>query len=178
MKERRETNTPNHKWLIISATVLIPALVTFLYLLPKSEGPAILSNLPLFNAIINGSTFILLIVAWRAIMQGKRDLHRNLMLVCLSLSALFLLSYVTYHATHPSTSFGGTGFIKSIYYFILLTHILLSAIVVPLVLISVSRALNQRFDKHRRIARITLPIWLYVTLTGVLVYILISPYYV
>ena len=95
----------------------------------------------------------------------------------LILSTLFLLSYVLYHATTPSTSFGGEGILKKIYFFILLTHILLSAVVVPLVLITFSRALAEKFDKHKKIARITLPIWLYVTLTGVLVYILISPYY-
>ncbi|MGK0280287.1 MAG: putative membrane protein [Litorivivens sp.] len=111
-------------------------------------------------------------------MKNKRvGLHKALMTAALVFSALFLLSYVAFHLTTPSTKFGGEGTIKIIYLTILLTHIVLSIVVVPLVLISYVRGLSQKFDKHRKIARITLPIWLYVTLTGVLVYLMISPYY-
>jgi putative membrane protein len=88
-----------------------------------------------------------------------------------------LVSYVLFHAATEPTKFGGVGAIRGIYYFVLLTHIVLSAAVVPLVLISYVRALSQRFDRHKKIARITLPIWLYVAFTGVLVYIMIAPYY-
>ena len=99
------------------------------------------------------------------------------MLTALILSVLFSISYLTYHSIAESTVYGGVGLMKTIYYIILISHILLAIVIVPLVLITFSRALTQRFDKHRKIARITLPLWLYVTITGVLVYLMISPYY-
>ena len=133
--------------------------------------------MPMLNAFLNGSTFIMLLFGFNAIRKKKVEVHRKFMFTALILSILFLLSYVTYHALTDSTSYGGEGILKSIYLFILLTHIVLAAAVVPLVLITFSRALTERFDKHRKIARITLPIWLYVTLTGVIVYLMISPYY-
>lgn len=92
-------------------------------------------------------------------------------------SVLFLLSYVAYHLTTSSTPYGGEGWDRKIYFFILITHIVLSAAIVPMVLITYVRALSEKFDKHKKIARITLPIWLYVTITGVVVYLMISPYY-
>ena len=167
--------TPN-KSLIIFISIVLPLAVAILYFLPKTET-TLFSFLPLLNACINGTTFLILCFALIAIKNKNIELHKKLMWSALILSTLFLLSYVLYHATTPSTSFGGEGILKKIYFFILLTHILLSAVVVPLVLITFSRALAEKFDKHKKIARITLPIWLYVTLTGVLVYILISPYY-
>jgi putative membrane protein len=133
--------------------------------------------LPMLNAFINGSTFFVLLFALRAIKNKNIQLHQRLMTTALGLSVLFLLSYVTYHALTESTPYGGEGMMKGIYLVILLTHIVLSAAVVPLVLVTFSRALSQKFDKHKRIARITLPIWLYVTFTGVVVYLMISPYY-
>ena len=93
------------------------------------------------------------------------------------LSTIFLVSYVIHHATHDPVSYGGEGFLKYFYYFILISHIALSAIIIPLVLVTLSRALKENFEEHKKIARITFPIWLYVSATGVLVYILISPYY-
>lgn len=170
-----KSNNP-YKSLIIFLSVVIPIAVAILYILPKTET-TVFSFLPLLNACINGTTFFVLIAAFLAIKNKNIILHKSLMWTALSLSTLFLLSYVLYHATTPSTPFGGKGLIKNIYFFILLTHILLSAVVVPLVLITFSRALAEKFDKHRQLARITLPIWLYVTLTGVLVYVMISPYY-
>jgi len=163
--------------LIIAASIIIPVAVAILFFMPKIDIGSKLTVLPLFNAIINGSTAIILVLALKAIKAKNIELHRKLMTSAIGLSVLFLLSYITYHATSDSTPFGGEGIIKSIYYFILISHILLSVIVVPLVLISYVRALSERFDKHRKIAKITWPIWLYVTVTGVLVYILISPYY-
>jgi putative membrane protein len=112
-----------------------------------------------------------------AIKNKKIALHRRLMTIAIALSVVFLISYILFHAATEPTKFGGEGAVRSIYYFALLTHIVLSAAVVPLVLISYVRALSERFDKHRKIARITLPIWLYVAFTGVLVYLLIAPYY-
>lgn len=173
-----DLNSPNSKRLIVVLSIVVPVLVAILYLLPKNfeVGREVL-YLPMLNAILNGSTFVILILAFRAIKNKKVELHQKLMTTALVLSILFLLSYVTYHALTESTSFGGEGFVKGIYLFILLTHIVLSAAVVPLVLVTFSRALSQKFDKHKKIARITLPIWLYVTFTGVVVYLMISPYY-
>lgn len=167
---------------IIIVSVLIPLLVALLYLLPPPENiPENLRNtlnhLPLFNACINGITALILIVAVWAIKNKKRALHKGLMSTALTFSALFLLSYVAFHLTTPSTQFGGSGMIKTIYFIVLLSHILLSAIVVPLVLITYHRGLSEKFDKHRKIARVTFPIWLYVAITGVVVYLMISPYY-
>ena len=177
-----EINSRASKTFIIGASIAIPLLVSLLYLLPEPsnvdpELRKMLNNLPLFNALINGTTFFILIGALLAIKNKKIGLHKALMTMALIFSALFLLSYVAFHLTTPSTKFGGEGTIKIIYLVILLTHIVLSAVVVPLVLISYVRGLSQKFDKHRKIARITLPIWLYVALTGVLVYLMISPYY-
>lgn len=165
-----------YKSLIVFISIVLPIAVAVLYVLPKTET-TLFSFLPLLNAIINGTTFLILISALVAIKNKNIVLHKRLMWTALVLSVVFLLSYVLYHATTPSTSFGGEGTIKYIYFFILLTHILLSAIVVPLVLLTLVRALAEKFDQHRKIAKITLPIWLYVTLTGVLVYLMISPYY-
>jgi len=165
-----------YKSLIILISVVLPVAVAVLYVLPKTET-TLFSFLPLLNAVINGSTFLILIAALVAIKNKNIVLHKRLMWTALILSVVFLLSYVLYHATTPSTSYGGEGTIKYVYFFILLTHILLSAIVVPLVLLTLVRALAEKFDQHRKLAKITLPIWLYVTLTGVLVYLMISPYY-
>ncbi len=163
---------------VVVISILLPIIVAALYLLPK-ESVLIdeIKFLPKLNAIINGLTSLILIMAFAAIKNGKRVLHEKLMFSALGLSVVFLLSYVVYHSVAPSTTYGGEGMMRSIYYFVLLTHIVLAAVIVPLVLISVSRALSQRFDKHKKIARITWPLWLYVTLTGVIVYLMISPYY-
>lgn len=166
------------KNLIIIVSIAIPIVVAVLYLLPKNfEVGEEVYFLPKLNAIINGLTSLVLIFGFIAIRNRNIVLHKRLMTSALVLSVIFLLSYVTYHSLTESTSFGGEGAIKSIYLFILLSHILLAIAIVPLVLITFSRALSERFDKHKKIARITLPIWLYVTITGVIVYLMISPYY-
>jgi putative membrane protein len=167
---------------VISASIAVPVLVSLLYMLPKIEvGPSgirsFLNSLPLLNACLNGSCFIILILALIAIKNKNIALHRKLMTLCLGLSVLFLISYVSYHATTTHTVFPNDNPMKPIYKFILNTHIILSAVVVPLVLITFTRALAEKFDKHKKLARITLPVWLYVTLTGVIVYLMISPYY-
>lgn len=166
------------RFIILLVSVLIPLLVAFLYFIPKTDLLKVnLNFLPLVNAIINGTTSVLIILAVLSVKKGNKNLHKRIMLTALFLSVCFLVSYVLYHSTHESTKFGGQGFIKYVYYFILLTHILLSVIIVPLVLITLSRVLAEKFDKHKKIARITFPLWLYVTVSGVLVYLLISPYY-
>ena len=133
--------------------------------------------MPPIYASINALTAVVLVLAVIAIKNGKRKLHENLMKFAISLSVLFLGMYVAYHMTSDSTKFGGEGAIKYIYYFILITHICLSVIIIPFVLVTYVRALATRFDKHRKIARITFPMWLYVAVTGVIVYLMISPYY-
>lgn len=167
---------------IIAVSLLIPLIVASLYLLPKPENIEgglrnFIDYLPAFNATINGSTFVILILALMAIKNKNVNRHKKLMFAALILSVFFLLSYVTYHYTTEPTSYGGEGFLKNAYYIILITHILMSAVVVPMVLISFVRALSEQFDRHKKIAKFTMPIWLYVTLTGVIVYLMISPYY-
>ena len=131
--------------------------------------------LPPIYATINALTAVLLIIAVIAIKNGKRKLHENLMKIAIACSVLFLLMYVAYHMSSDSTKY--LGEYKYVYYFILISHILLSILIIPLVLITYVKALAQRFDKHKKIAKITFPIWLYVAITGVIVYLMISPYY-
>jgi len=161
--------------LIILLSVVIPLAVAVLFGV-KVDGYD-LTFLPPIYASINGITAVLLIMAVIAIKNGNKLLHERLMKSCLGLSALFLLMYLAYHMTTDSTSFGGEGAIRSIYFFILITHIVLSIAVIPLVLFTFVRALSEQFDKHKKLARITFPIWLYVAVTGVVVYLMISPYY-
>lgn len=168
----------NYTPYIFVVSLLIPIVVVFLYLMPKGwdVGEEILI-LPKLNALINGVTTLVLITAFIAIRKKNIKLHRNLMLTALGLSLLFLTSYVTYHALTESTPYGGEGALRTLYFVILISHILLAIAIVPLVLITFVHALTERFDKHKKIARITLPIWLYVTITGVIVYLMIAPYY-
>jgi putative membrane protein len=128
-------------------------------------------------AAINGLTALLLVTAVIAIRNGKQRLHERLMKTCIGLSALFLVLYLIYHITSESTSFGGAGPVRYVYFFILITHILLSVGVIPLVLFTFVRALSGDFKRHRSLARVTFPVWLYVAVTGVIVYLMISPYY-
>jgi putative membrane protein len=166
---------------IVIVSILIPVVVAILFSVKlKDYGFNVepLSFLPPIYATINGITAIVLIAGVLAIKNGKRKLHERLMTTAIALSVVFLVMYVAYHMTSDSTKFSGEGLIKSIYFFILISHILLSIVVIPLVLITYVRALANKFDKHKRIARITFPIWLYVAVTGVVVYLMISPYYV
>ena len=136
-----------------------------------------LSFLPPIYATINGITAIVLVWAVISIKNGKRKLHENLMKTAIALSVAFLGMYVAYHMTSEATKYGGDGVLKLVYFFILITHITLSIITIPLVLVTYVRALAEKFDKHKKIAKITFPIWLYVAVTGVIVYLMISPYY-
>lgn len=165
-----------YKKLIIALSVAIPVVVAILFRV-KLEGVKPLTFLPPIYATINGITAVVLIAAVIAIKNKKVKLHETLMKICIGLSVAFLAMYVAYHMTSESTKFGGEGFIKGIYLFILITHIVLSIVIIPLVLITYVKALAKRFDKHKKIAKITFPIWLYVAITGVVVYLMISPYY-
>lgn len=165
-----------NKWIVV-ISIAVPALVAFLFYGPVARLHVDVSFLPKFHAILNSCVSVLLITGYYFIRHKKIKQHKFCMISAFSLSALFLVSYVLYHAATESTTFGGEGIIRSVYYVILITHIFLAAAVLPFILITLSRALTQKFDKHRRIARITLPIWLYVSITGVVVYFMISPYY-
>ena len=173
--EARQKKDPYRKT-IIALSVLIPLAVAVLFGMPKVQGYDT-SFLPPIYATINGITALLLIIAVAAIRNGKRRLHENIMKACIGLSALFLILYLVYHLTSESTAFGGEGPLRHVYFFILITHILLSIGVIPLVLFTFVRALTGDFKRHRALARLTFPIWLYVAVTGVVVYLMISPYY-
>jgi putative membrane protein len=165
-----------------SAAAAIPVVVALLYVLPapgdlSAETQRQLFLLPRLNALLNGSAFVCLVAAYIAVRSKRIALHRRLTTTAVLLSVLFLLSYVAFHATTESTRFGGTGSVRTVYFVILLSHIVLSAVIVPLVLFTWVRGFRMEVEKHRRIARWTWPLWLYVTATGVIVYFMISPYY-
>jgi putative membrane protein len=162
--------------LIVVLSIAIPLAVAVLFSIEKIPGYDF-SFLPPIYATINGITAVLLIVAVRAIKNKNKNLHELLMKVCIGLSATFLVLYVTYHLFSDSTKFGGEGIVKGIYYFILISHILLSVVVIPFVLLTFSRALAGNFERHKALAKFTFPIWLYVAVTGVVVYVMIRPYY-
>lgn len=157
-------------------SIVIPVTVAVLFSV-KIPGAQRMAFLPPIYATINGLTAILLVIAVFQIKKGNRKVHERIMKLCIVLSALFLVMYVTYHMTSDSTSYGGVGVLRYVYFFILISHILLSIGVIPFVLITFVRALNGNFEEHKKIARITFPIWLYVAITGVIVYLMISPYY-
>ena len=136
-----------------------------------------LTFLPPIYAAINGLTAMFLVTAIYYIKKGNRVVHEKLIKVCISLSLAFLVMYIAYHITSDPTKFLGTGFIAYLYYFILISHIILSITVIPFVLVTYVRAITNDFEAHKKIARITFPLWLYVAVTGVVVYIMISPYY-
>lgn len=162
--------------LIVILSVAIPIVVAILFgvKIPNVEP---LSFLPPIYATINGLTAIILVFALIAIKNKNIVLHENLMTTAIWCSVVFLVMYVAYHMTSDSTKFGGEGIVKYIYYFILITHILLSIIVIPFVLITYVRAITNNIEKHKKIAKITFPLWFYVAVSGVIVYIMISPYY-
>ena len=188
-----------YDFLIWFVSILVPAVVALLLFtkwsqdklifdmrIPNTDPIVIFENLPFIEpltflppiyAVINGLTAILLVVAVYYIKNGKRKIHESLIKVCIALSLMFLVMYIAYHMTTDPTSFGGKGIIAYMYYFILITHILLSVIVIPLVLTSYSRAVQSNFKLHKKIAKVTFPIWLYVAVTGVVVYLMISAYY-
>ncbi|MGG8496379.1 DUF420 domain-containing protein [Tenacibaculum sp. TC6] len=165
-----------YKRFITIVSIVIPIAVAALFgiKIPNVEP---LSFLPPIYATINGVTAILLVLAVVAIKRGNRKLHEQLNTIAIICSALFLVMYVAYHMTSESTEFGGEETIRYIYFFILITHILLSIVIIPFVLITFMRAKLSNFPEHKKIAKITFPLWLYVAITGVIVYLMISPYY-
>ena len=128
------------------------------------------TDLPALNAALNATSFVLLTAGWFLIKSGRRQAHKRCMIAALVVSAVFLTSYVIYHLQVGSVPFQKTGWIRTVYFLVLIPHVILAAAIVPMVLITVSRALSNRFDRHKQIAKITLPLWLYVSVTGVIVY--------
>jgi len=181
------SNTVDHekakkynKWVVV-LSVVIPIVVALLFgvnLRSLGFDVAPLTMLPPIYATINACTAVLLIFAVMAIKNKNLVLHENLMTTAIYCSVVFLVLYVAYHMTSDSTKFGGEGVIAYVYYFILITHIVLSVIIIPFVLITYVRAITNDIERHRKIAKITFPMWLYVAITGVIVYFMISPYYV
>ncbi|MEB1809951.1 MAG: DUF420 domain-containing protein [Bacillaceae bacterium] len=169
----------NYKPWIIAITIVINGLVIILSGLPGVENFDLfdVKILPLMNAIFNSFTFLFLLFALIAIIKKNITWHKRFIYLAFTTTTLFLVTYVGHHFLSASTTYGGDGVLKYIYYFILITHIILAAAIVPLALTTVARAWNMENERHRKIARWTMPLWLYVSLTGVLVYILISPYY-
>lgn len=169
-----------YKKVIIGISLLVPALVVVLFYVspPDIDLGIDLKFFPKFHAVLNSIATVLLLVGLYFIKNKQIAAHRAMMLSAFAVSTVFLLSYVTYHTLSEPTRYGGEGALKYVYYFILITHVVLAAGVLPFILFTFLRALTGDIAKHRRIAKLTLPVWLYVTITGVLVYLLISPYYV
>ncbi len=163
-----------NKWIVI-LSIAIPLVVAILF------GVKLNVTLPIFlppiYASVNALTSVILIGAFWAIKNNKVKLHERLMKTAILFSILFLIMYVSYHMTSNSTKYEGEGILKTVYFIILISHILLSIAVIPFVLITYVRAITNRIVLHKKIARITFPLWLYVAISGVLVYVMISPYY-
>lgn len=169
-----EVKSEPYRKLIIAVSIIIPLAVAALFAI-KIPGYD-LSFLPPIYATINGLTAVLLVAAVIAIKNGKRSIHERIMKICIFLSVCFLVMYVAYHMTSETTHFGGTGVIRYVYLFILATHIILSVVIIPMVLFSYVRAISGDFVRHKKLSKVTFPLWLYVAVTGVIVYLMISPY--
>jgi len=170
-----ETNSKKYNTWIIILSIAIPVVVAILFGVKVDVALPIF--LPPIYATINAFTAIVLMVAVWAVKNGNIQLHKKLMKTAVSLSVLFLVFYMAYHMTSNSTKFGGEGTLKYVYYGILISHILLSIAVIPFVLITFVRGITNDIEKHKKIAKFTFPLWLYVAVSGVVVYIMISPYY-
>ena len=136
-----------------------------------------IADLPALNAALNGTAACFLVAGYVFIRRGHRDAHRRMMLAALTTSALFLVSYVIYHANAGSRPFQGQGVVRVVYFTILITHVVLAALILPLALTTTARGLWAQYDRHVRIARWTLPIWLYVSVTGVVIYLMLYRIY-
>jgi len=169
----------NYRSLVILLSVAIYAIIFVLYVMPKPQTVyhQNLTVLPLLNAVFNSFTFLFLLFALLSIKRKNVTAHRRFIWAAFATTTLFLLTYTVYHSLAPSTPYGGEGLLKYIYYFILLTHIVLAAVIVPLALVTLFRGAAMDVARHKKIARWTMPLWLYVSLSGVLVYVFISPYY-
>lgn len=166
--------------LVLAISIVVLALVIILNrkILPVPDPvPAWVYVLPSLNALLNGSCFVLLLASFYQIKKKRIDLHRKLNLTTFFLSSVFLISYVAYHWMAEETKYPQESPLRTIYLVILTSHIVLAAVVLPLVLLSFHKGLTGQIEKHRKLVRYTFPIWLYVTITGVIVYLMISPFY-
>ncbi len=179
IKKVMQTNdNKNFRKLIIFISAVVPLLVAILLYVPNKNNLGDWATfLPHLNGMLNSTTVILLLAGYVFIKAGNVFYHKTAMISSFTLGSIFLISYIIYHASVPSTPFGGEAFVKHIYYFFLASHILLSIVVVPFVLFAFYYALTGKIDRHKKIVKFTLPIWLYVSVTGVIVYFMISPYY-
>lgn len=164
---------------IIALSVAVPIIVVVLMNIETRTNLLGLEvgTYPFFHAVINGLTAILLAIGYILIKNNKMNLHRNVMMSAFVLSVVFLVSYVISKISHEPVPYGGEGLMRTLYFFILISHIVLSGIIVPLVLFTMYRALTGQYEKHKKIAKWTFPIWMYVSVTGVLVYVFMQPYY-
>jgi putative membrane protein len=179
MNPSPSANDSRYLILITVLSVLVPLLVAFLIFMPQTGklGDVDVTFLPKLHAVLNSLTAVALLTGYYFVKNQKVRYHRFSMVTAFVLSSFFLISYVTYHYQASPTSYGGEGALRYFYYFVLLTHIVLAVVIVPLVLLSIYFGWSNQVERHRRVSRYTFPLWLYVALTGVLVYILISPYY-
>lgn len=163
---------------LIVFSVIAILQINLIEIFPDKTGiPSWVFTLPALNATINGTCTVLLLLSLYFIKRKQISIHKRLNILTFILSSVFLVSYIIFHSTGVKTTYGGTGVIRIVYYFILITHIILAAVVLPLVLLSFQRGLQMQVEKHRKLVRWSYPIWLYVTITGVLVYLMVSPYY-
>ena len=164
---------------IIGLSILVPVLVLILMFLPERYAivETQVGTFPFFHAVLNFTTAILLLTGYYFMKQGAYIAHRNVMITAFVLSAIFLVSYVISKASNDPVPYGGEGLMRYMYFFVLITHIVLSGVIVPLVLFTMYRGLTGEYQKHARIAKWTFPVWLYVAITGVLVYLFMAPYY-
>lgn len=171
-------NQRKYDGLIKVLAIAIPVVVALLFgIRTKVELGSWTKLLPHLNAVFNSLTAVLLAIGFIFIKNKNIRMHRMAMLGAFTLGSLFLVSYVLYHLTNPSTAFGGEGTVKLVYYFLLISHVLLAAVVVPFVLYAVYFALSGQITRHTKVVKWTLPIWFYVSVSGVIVYLMISPYY-
>ncbi|MFT4093317.1 MAG: DUF420 domain-containing protein [Niabella sp.] len=171
-------NDKKANWLILTFSVIVFLVVAALGRIQLKVNPRFDVHIfALINAVINSTVTVLLLWALAAVKSGKYQLHKKIMLVAMVLSILFLVSYICHHLLAGDTKFGGADALKAVYYIILFTHIPLAGIILPFILFTAYRGLTGEYPRHKKIARITWPLWLYVAVTGVLVYVMISPYY-
>lgn len=182
MKASNQAGVPQRNYLplVIVLSVVINLVVALLFFLPAYSGDLShldLTVLPMMNAIFNTFTAIFLVGALYSIRRKDITNHKRFIFAAFTSTAFFLVTYVLYHYLAESTSYGGEGPLRYIYFFVLLTHVLLAIVIVPLALLSAARGLNMQVAAHRKVTRWTMPLWLYVSVTGVLVYLMIRPYY-
>jgi len=173
-----QKNDKAARWLIFTVSIVVFVVIVILGRVKLDVDLGFDKHIfARINAVINSLVSILLVVGLITVKQRKYGLHRQIMIAAIILSCLFLISYICHHLFTGSTKFGGKGTIRYVYYFLLGTHILLAGVILPFILYTAYRGLTAEWPRHRKLAKITWPVWLYVSVTGVLVYVMISPYY-